>query len=122
MTSKDLIKFKKDNLNLMLNTKTEILENTEEELRSVKGEMMQLLGGAPEQLFPVLVDPILANLKDEESTKEFAKLMVLAKRYLVEIDALKKDVAVVHSVLDEASPLRLAAIHFDEIETFNKEE
>jgi len=117
MTS-DTIKFDKSNLNVMLDSKTELLEQAEGDLRGVKSEMMQLLGGAPEQLFPVLVEPILSNLKDEDTTKEFAKLMVLAKRYLAQIDSLRKEVSIVHSLLDEQSPLRMAAINFDEIDLF----
>lgn len=118
MTSKH-IKFDRGNLELLLKSKTQLLEDYEQELHHTRAEIMSALGGAPEQLFPVLLEPILSNLKDEDQTKEFAKLLVLLKRISLKMDVCKKEVSVVQSLLDDKNPIMIAAVNFDDMEVFH---
>jgi hypothetical protein len=114
------LKFEKEHLSLMLKAKEKSINRLEEDLQTAKSNMLDCFtGNPPEHLYAIIVEPIVANLKDEDKAKEFAKLLVLAKRISDQIELLRKELFVVQSLLDEQSPLMMAATNFDELEVLN---
>jgi hypothetical protein len=114
------LKFDKEHLALMLKAKEKSISRLEDDLHAAKGDMLDcFVGNPPEHLYSVIVEPIVANLKDEEAAKTFAKMLVLAKRITNQVEVLKRELFVVQSLLDEQSPLMMAATNFDELEVLD---
>jgi hypothetical protein len=113
---KDKIFLSRDSLKTMVDIKQKELDDLTSSMQGAQGDIIQMLDGAPQYLYKMLIEPVLENIEDEEEMARFAKLLIYLKRLSTQITKLKKELYVYKAVLDDESPVHMAGISFDGME------
>jgi hypothetical protein len=112
----DKIFLSRDTLKTMFELKTNELEAAESKFQDAQSELLQLMEGSPPYTYKMLIEPMLETIKSEDDMARYAKLLVYLKRLQTQMVALKKELYVYKSVLDDESPVHMAGISFDGME------